>query len=115
MGQDPDRKMLALSFGECQLILPIAVIQQINRGQMIIFHAVPGGQNTLQTLLFGRALFGFRMTHNGAAVGGLRLRGTDKGVRVNRRKSDGKLEPILSGLDDAIRPEDLIFICEIVF
>jgi polysaccharide export outer membrane protein len=50
-----------------------------------------------------------------AKGGGLTLRGTDKGVRVNRRKSDGKLEPIEPKLDDPIRPDDLIFIRESIF
>jgi hypothetical protein len=33
------------------------------------FDAIPGGQNNLQTLQFGRALFGFRMTQNWSVIG----------------------------------------------
>jgi polysaccharide export outer membrane protein len=58
-------------------------------------------------MLFERAWFGFRMMQSGAAVAGLRLRGTDKGVRMNRRQSDGKLASIEPGFDDAIRPGEL--------
>ena len=50
-----------------------------------------------------------------AKGGGLTLRGTDKGVRVSRRKSDGKLDAIEPRLDDPIRPDDLIFIRESIF
>jgi polysaccharide export outer membrane protein len=50
-----------------------------------------------------------------AKGGGLTLRGTDKGVRVSRRKSDGKLDALEPRLDDPIRPDDLIFIRESIF
>jgi polysaccharide export outer membrane protein len=50
-----------------------------------------------------------------AKGGGLTLRGTDKGVRLNRRNASGKLDPIEPRLDDPIRPDDLIFIRESIF
>jgi polysaccharide export outer membrane protein len=50
-----------------------------------------------------------------AKGGGLTLRGTDKGVRLSRRKSDGKLDALEPRLDDPIRPDDLIFIRESIF
>jgi polysaccharide export outer membrane protein len=50
-----------------------------------------------------------------AKGGGLTLRGTDKGVRVQRRAPDQSMQTLESKLDEPVRPDDLIFIRESVF
>ncbi len=50
-----------------------------------------------------------------AAGGGLTPRGTEKGLRVNRRKADGKIEVLEPGMNDPLRPDDIIYVRESIF
>lgn len=50
-----------------------------------------------------------------AQGGGLTPRGTQRGIRVHRRGADGKIERIEPSLDDAIRPDDVIYVRESLF
>ncbi|MBB1162527.1 polysaccharide export protein EpsE [Piscinibacter sp. SJAQ100] len=50
-----------------------------------------------------------------ATAGGLTPRGTEKGLRVNRRKADGKLEVIEPGMNDLLRPDDIVYVRESIF
>ncbi|RPH41394.1 MAG: polysaccharide export protein EpsE [Burkholderiales bacterium] len=50
-----------------------------------------------------------------AKGGGLTLRGSDRGVRVHRRYGNKSVQVLEPKLEDAIRPDDLLFIRESVF
>ncbi len=50
-----------------------------------------------------------------AKGGGLTLRGTDRGVRVNRRYQERTVQVLEPRLDDPIKPDDLVFIRESIF
>lgn len=50
-----------------------------------------------------------------AAGGGLTLRGTQKGLRVNRRGSDGKVEALTPGMQDTLRDGDVVYVRESLF
>jgi len=50
-----------------------------------------------------------------AKGGGLTLRGTDRGVRVQRRYQERTVQVLEPRLDDAIKPDDLIFVRESIF
>ena len=50
-----------------------------------------------------------------ASGGGLTQRGTEKGVRVNRKSADGKVESIQIGMDGALQDGDVIYVRESLF
>ena len=50
-----------------------------------------------------------------AKGGGLTLRGTDRGVRLHRRDERGAIRVNEAGLEEAVRPSDLIFVRESLF
>lgn len=50
-----------------------------------------------------------------AKGGGLTLRGTDRGVRLQRRQVDGRIANQEARLDEPVRPDDLLIIRESVF
>ena len=50
-----------------------------------------------------------------AAGGGLTLRGTEKGLRVHRKASDGKLLASQPALDDRLQDGDVLFVRESLF
>lgn len=50
-----------------------------------------------------------------AAGGGLTQRGSDKGIRVHRRGTEGKTEILQPGMDDALRNGDVIYVRESLF
>lgn len=50
-----------------------------------------------------------------AAAGGLNQRGTEKGIRVNRRASDGKINAIQPGMDEPLRDGDVVYVRESIF
>jgi len=50
-----------------------------------------------------------------AKGGGLTLRGTDRGVRVQRRYQERTVQVLEPRLDDPIKPDDLIFVRESIF
>lgn len=50
-----------------------------------------------------------------AKGGGLTLRGTDRGVRLQRRQGDGRMALEEVRLDDPVRPDDLLIIRESLF
>jgi polysaccharide export outer membrane protein len=50
-----------------------------------------------------------------AAGGGLTGKGTERGLRIHRRDAAGKLQEIEPGLDDALRPDDVVYVQESLF
>lgn len=50
-----------------------------------------------------------------ATGGGLTLRGTEKGLRVHRRGSDGKVQVVQPSMDDALRDGDVVYVRESLF
>jgi polysaccharide export outer membrane protein len=50
-----------------------------------------------------------------ASAGGITQRGTIRGLRVNRRDAEGKVQVIESQLNDLLRPDDVVYIRESVF
>jgi polysaccharide export outer membrane protein len=50
-----------------------------------------------------------------ASGGGLTLRGTEKGIRVNRRGADGKVQVLQPGLDEPLREGDVVYVRESLF
>ena len=53
---------------------------------------------------------GMRLLQALAAAGGPTLRGTQRGIRVSRVAADGQLADTTPGLQEVLRPEDVIFI-----
>ena len=50
-----------------------------------------------------------------AASGGLTLRGTQRGIRVHRRGSDGAVQELTPGLQETLQQDDVIFVRESLF
>ncbi|MFN0186036.1 MAG: polysaccharide export protein EpsE [Aquabacterium sp.] len=50
-----------------------------------------------------------------ATGGGLNARGTEKGIRVHRRGSDGKVQVLQPAMDDALRDGDVVYVRESLF
>jgi len=50
-----------------------------------------------------------------ATGGGLNLRGTEKGLRVHRRDTDGKLQVLQPKMDDLLRDGDVVYVRESLF
>jgi polysaccharide biosynthesis/export protein len=50
-----------------------------------------------------------------ATGGGLTQRGTEKGIRIHRKGSDGKVQVIQPAMDDALREGDVVFVRESLF
>ena len=50
-----------------------------------------------------------------AAGGGLTLRGTEKGLRVNRRSADGSMQVLQPKMDSLLRDGDVVYVQESLF
>jgi len=50
-----------------------------------------------------------------ASGGGLTQRGTERGVRVNRKDAEGKIQPIQPSLNDALKDGDVVYVRESLF
>ncbi len=50
-----------------------------------------------------------------AASGGLTLRGTQRGIRVHRRGTDGAVQELTPGLQETLQQDDVIFVRESLF
>ncbi|MBI5721246.1 MAG: polysaccharide export protein EpsE [Burkholderiales bacterium] len=50
-----------------------------------------------------------------AAAGGLTLRGTQRGIRVNRRGPDGAVKELTPGLQETLEQDDVVFVRESLF
>ena len=50
-----------------------------------------------------------------ATGGGLTLRGTERGMRVHRKGSDGKTQVLQPGMDDPVRDGDVVYVRESLF
>jgi polysaccharide export outer membrane protein len=50
-----------------------------------------------------------------ATGGGLTQRGTEKGLRVHRKRSDGKVEVLQPAMDDVLREGDVVYVRESLF
>jgi polysaccharide export outer membrane protein len=47
--------------------------------------------------------------------GGLTMRGTERGIRVNRHLPDGKVQTLQTATTDPVRENDVIFVRESIF
>ena len=50
-----------------------------------------------------------------ATGGGLTLRGTEKGLRVHRKSTDGKLQIVQPAMDDKVQEGDVVYVRESLF
>lgn len=50
-----------------------------------------------------------------ASAGGITQRGTVRGLRVHRRDADGKIQILEAQMNDALRPDDVVYVRESVF
>jgi polysaccharide export outer membrane protein len=50
-----------------------------------------------------------------AAGGGLTLRGTDRGIRVQRKAADGKVQELKPAMDETLKDGDVIYVRESLF
>jgi polysaccharide biosynthesis/export protein len=50
-----------------------------------------------------------------ASAGGITQRGTARGLRVHRRDADGKIQILEAQMNDALRPDDVVYVRESVF
>ena len=50
-----------------------------------------------------------------ATGGGLTLRGTEKGLRIHRKATDGKTQVIQPSMDDVVRDGDVVYVRESLF
>ena len=50
-----------------------------------------------------------------ASAGGITLRGTEKGIRVNRRDANGAVQVLVIGMQDKLRKDDVIYVRESLF
>lgn len=50
-----------------------------------------------------------------AASGGLTLRGTQRGIKLHRRGSDGTMQELAPGLQDTLQQDDVIYVRESLF
>ncbi|UXH79486.1 polysaccharide export protein EpsE [Roseateles amylovorans] len=50
-----------------------------------------------------------------AAGGGLTLRGTDRGIRINRKGADGQVQEVKPAMNEVLRDGDVIFVRESLF
>lgn len=50
-----------------------------------------------------------------AAGGGLTQRGTERGIRVHRKGTDGKVQVIQPGMDDGVKDGDVVYVKESLF
>jgi polysaccharide export outer membrane protein len=50
-----------------------------------------------------------------ATGGGLTPRGTEKGIRVHRRQSDGSVRVVTPGLDERMQDGDVVYVRESLF
>lgn len=58
---------------------------------------------------------GMRVLQAIAAAGGITMRGTQRGVRVSRPGPDGRLVDSTPGLQEVLRPEDVVYVPESLF
>jgi polysaccharide export outer membrane protein len=50
-----------------------------------------------------------------AASGGLTLRGTQRGIRVHRRGSDGAMQELTPGMQETLQQDDVVYVRESLF
>jgi polysaccharide export outer membrane protein len=50
-----------------------------------------------------------------AAAGGLTLRGTQRGIRVHRRGTDGVVQELTPGMQESLQQDDVVFVRESLF
>ncbi|MFT7772002.1 polysaccharide export protein EpsE [Roseateles sp.] len=50
-----------------------------------------------------------------ASGGGLNQRGTERGIRVHRKSTDGKVQVVQPGMDDALKEGDVVYVKESLF
>jgi polysaccharide export outer membrane protein len=50
-----------------------------------------------------------------ASAGGITVRGTEKGIRVNRRDASGNMQVLTIGMQDKLQKDDVIYIRESLF
>lgn len=50
-----------------------------------------------------------------ASAGGITQRGTEKGIRVNRRDNSGKVQVLTLGMQDMLQKDDVVYLRESLF
>lgn len=50
-----------------------------------------------------------------SVAGGLSVRGTERGIRINRTQRDGKVKSVHAGLTDPVREDDVVYVKESMF
>lgn len=58
---------------------------------------------------------GMTLMQSLATGGGLTQRGTEKGIRVHRKATDGKVQIITPGMDDRLQDGDVVYVRESLF
>ncbi len=58
---------------------------------------------------------GMTMMQALATAGGVTQRGTEKGIRIHRRGSDGKVQVVQPTMDDAVKDNDVVYVRESLF
>ena len=81
----------------------------VDRAPMIYFYGEvqrPGAMRLERDMTLMQAL---------ASAGGISLRGTEKGIRINRRDESGKVQVLNLGMQDKLQKDDVIYIRESLF
>jgi len=81
----------------------------VDRAPMIYFYGEvqrPGAMRLERDMTLMQAL---------ASAGGISLRGTEKGIRINRRDAAGKVQVLNLGMQDMLQKDDVIYVRESLF
>ena len=81
----------------------------VDRAPMIYFYGEvqrPGAMRLERDMTLMQAL---------ASAGGISLRGTEKGIRINRRDESGKVQVLNLGMQDKLQKDDVIYVRESLF
>ena len=81
----------------------------VDRAPMIYFYGEvqrPGAMRLERDMTLMQAL---------ASAGGISLRGTEKGIRINRCDESGKVQVLNLGMQDKLQKDDVIYVRESLF
>ncbi len=84
-------------------------IVYVDRAPIIYFYGEvqrPGAMRLERDMTLMQAL---------AASGGINQRGTEKGIRVNRRDASGKVQVLTLGMQDKLQKDDVVYVRESLF
>ncbi len=91
------------------LVLQNDDIVFVDRSPIIYFYGEvqrPGAMRLERDMTLMQAL---------ASAGGINQRGTEKGIRVNRRDASGKVQVLNLGMQDKLQKDDVIYVRESLF